>query len=83
MQRRWMPSEYDQIDGGTFAGRFQQLGFQDILVAAERQNRTVLKQQYFPADYCTVSLIRSGLGAGAMLPPRALQKECRLHAREQ
>jgi AraC family ethanolamine operon transcriptional activator len=64
IQRRWMPIEYDQIDRGTFAGRFQQLGFHDTLVAAERQNRTVLKQQYFPADYCTVSLIRSVSGEG-------------------
>jgi AraC family transcriptional regulator, ethanolamine operon transcriptional activator len=64
IQRRWMPIEYGQIDRGTFAGRFQQLGFHDTLVAAERQNRTVLKQQYFPADYCTVSLIRSVSGEG-------------------
>lgn len=64
MQRRWMPIEYDQIDSGAFAGRFQQLGFQNTLVIAERQNRTVLKRQYFPSDCCTVSLIRSASGQG-------------------
>ncbi|WP_158601973.1 helix-turn-helix domain-containing protein [Pararobbsia silviterrae] len=64
IQRGWMPIEYDQIDAGAFSGRFRQLGFQDMLVAAERQNRTVLKQQYFPSEYCTVSLIRSVSGQG-------------------
>jgi AraC family transcriptional regulator, ethanolamine operon transcriptional activator len=64
IQRRWMSIEYDQIDGGAFSGRFQQLGIQDTLVATERQNRTVLKRQYFPPDYCTVSLIRSISGQG-------------------
>lgn len=64
IQRHWMPIEYDQIDAGGFAGRFQQLGFQSTLLAAERQNRTVLKRQYFPGNYCTVSLIRSVSGQG-------------------
>ena len=64
MQRRWMPIEYDQVDCGEFHGRFQQLGFQNTLVVAERQNRTVLKRQYFPPDTCTVSLIRSASGQG-------------------
>jgi AraC family transcriptional regulator, ethanolamine operon transcriptional activator len=62
IQREWMPIEYDQIDRGTFAGRFQQLGFQETFMAAERQNRTVLKRLHFPADYCTVSLIRTVSG---------------------
>jgi AraC-like DNA-binding protein len=64
IQRLWMPIEYDQIDAGAFAGRFQQLGFKNTLVATERQNRAVLKRHYFPADYCTVSLIRSISGRG-------------------
>ena len=59
-----MSIEYDQIDRGTFAGRFQQLGFQETFVSAERQNRTVLKRIHLPADYCTVSLIRSASGLG-------------------
>jgi AraC family transcriptional regulator, ethanolamine operon transcriptional activator len=63
-QRQWMPIEYDQIDGGVFSGRLQQLSFQGTLVAAERQNRTVLKRLHFPADYCTVSLIRWVSGRG-------------------
>jgi AraC family ethanolamine operon transcriptional activator len=62
VQRRWMPTEYDQVDGGAFAGRFQQLGFQDTLVAAERQDRTVLKRLHFPPEYCSVSLVRSVSG---------------------
>ncbi|MFM0299179.1 helix-turn-helix domain-containing protein [Paraburkholderia sediminicola] len=62
VQRRWMPTEYDQVDGGAFAGRFQQLGFQDTLVAAERQNRTVLKRLHFPPDYCSVCFVRSVSG---------------------
>ena len=62
VQRQWMPTEYDQVDGGAFAGRFQQLGFQDTLVAAERQNRTVLKRLHFPPDYCSVSFVRSVSG---------------------
>ena len=62
VQRRWMPTEYDQVDGGAFAGRFQQLSFQDTLVAAERQNRTVLKRLHFPPDYCSVSFVRSVSG---------------------
>jgi AraC family ethanolamine operon transcriptional activator len=62
VQRRWMPTEYDQVDGGAFAGRFQQLGFQDTIVAAERQNRTVLKRLHFPPDYCSVSMVRSVSG---------------------
>ena len=62
VQRRWMPTEYDQVDGGAFAGRFQQLSFQDTLVAAERQNRTVLKRLHFPRDYCSVSFVRSVSG---------------------
>jgi AraC family transcriptional regulator, ethanolamine operon transcriptional activator len=62
VQRQWMPTEYDQVDGGAFAGRFQQLGFQDTLVATERQNCTVLKRLYFPPDYCSVSLVRSVSG---------------------
>jgi len=62
VQRQWMPTEYDQIDGGAFAGRFQQLGFEDTLVAAERQNRTVLKRLHFPPDYCSVSFVRSVSG---------------------
>ena len=62
VQRSWMPTEYDQIDGGAFAGRFQQASFQDTLVAAEQQNRTVLKRLYFPPDYCSVSLVRSVSG---------------------
>jgi AraC family ethanolamine operon transcriptional activator len=64
VQRSWMPTEYDQIDGGAFAGRFQQASFQDTLVAAEQQNRTVLKRLYFPPDYCSVSLVRSVSGRG-------------------
>ncbi len=62
VQRRWMPTEYDQVDCGAFAGRFQQLSFQDTLVAAERQNRTVLKRLHFPPDYCSVSFVRSVSG---------------------
>jgi AraC family ethanolamine operon transcriptional activator len=62
VQRQCMPTEYDQIDGGAFAGRFQQASFQNTLVAAERQNRTVLKRLYFPPDYCSVSLVRSVSG---------------------
>ena len=64
IQRGWISIEYDQIDRGTFAGRFQQLEFKETFVAAERQNRTVLKRLYVPADYCTVSLIRSASGQG-------------------
>jgi AraC family ethanolamine operon transcriptional activator len=59
VQRQWMPTEYDQVDGGAFSGRFQQLGFRDTLVVAERQNCTLLKRLYFPPDYCSVSLVRS------------------------
>jgi len=62
VQRQWMPTEYDQIDGGAFDGRFQQLGFKDTLVVAERQNCTLLKRLYFPPDYCSVSLVRSVSG---------------------
>ena len=64
IQRGWISIEYDQIDRGRFAGRFQQLEFQETFVAAERQNRTVLKRLHVPADYCTVSLIRSAAGQG-------------------
>jgi hypothetical protein len=83
VQRSWMPSEYDQIDGGAFAGRFQQASFQDTLVAAERQNRTVLKRLYFPPDYCSVSLVRSvsvrcpfGGDATSTLFPKELSATC-------
>jgi AraC family ethanolamine operon transcriptional activator len=62
--RQWMDIEYDQIDGGTFDGRFHQLGFQGTLLATERQNRTVLKRVYFPPEYCTVSMLRSVSGEG-------------------
>lgn len=64
IQREWMPIEYDQIDAGRFAGRFQQLGFERTRMVIERQDRAVLKRQYFPGDYCTVSLIRSVSGQG-------------------
>lgn len=61
-QRPWMPTDYDQVDGGAFAGRFQQLGFQDTLVVAEKQNRTVLKRLHLPPEYCSVSFVRSVAG---------------------
>lgn len=58
MQRRWMPIRYDQVDRGVFAGRYRELNIDGISIASEQQNRTVLKRQYFPADACSVSVIR-------------------------
>lgn len=58
MQQHWMPMRYDQVDRGRFAGRYRQLDVDGMLVVTEQQNRTVLKQQYTPPEYCTVSLIR-------------------------
>lgn len=64
IQRQWAPIQYDQVDSGGFAGEFRQLTLPSTLIVTERQNRTVLKQQYFPPAYCTVSLIRRISGAG-------------------
>lgn len=58
MQRRWMPMRYDQIDRGTFAGRFRELSVDGVIMVSERQNRTVLKRQYTPTGSCSVSAIR-------------------------
>ncbi|CAG2137465.1 transcriptional regulator EutR [compost metagenome] len=64
IQRQWMPMQYDQLDGGAFAGRFRMLRTDHTLVVTELQNRTVLKQQHSPTDYCTISLIRKVSGRG-------------------
>lgn len=58
IQREWTSIQYDQVDSGRFEGEFRKLTLPSTLIATERQNRTVLKQQYFPAQYCSVSLIR-------------------------
>ena len=58
MQRRWMHMRYDQIDRGSFEGRFRQLCVDGVIVVSERQNRTVVKRQHTPAGSCSVSAIR-------------------------
>lgn len=64
IQRRWLPMAYDQMDAGVFEGRYRQVEYGRTLVAVEGQNRTVLKQQYTPPAYCTVSAIRQIYGHG-------------------
>lgn len=64
IQQQWMQIQYDQIDRGDFAGRFRMLRTPGTLVVNELQNRTVLKQQYSPVDYCTISVIRKVSGRG-------------------
>lgn len=59
-----MPIQYDQVDSGKFSGEYRQLTLANSLIVTEAQNRTVLKQQFFPEDYCTVSLIRGITGQG-------------------
>jgi len=64
LQRRWMPMRYDQVDRGSFAGRFRALSVDGVIVASERQNRTVLKRQHTPAGSCSVSAIREIAATG-------------------
>ncbi|PLP99420.1 helix-turn-helix domain-containing protein [Cupriavidus pauculus] len=64
IQRQWMQMQYDQLDRGSFAGRFRMLRTAQSLVVAEMQNRTVLKQQHSPPGYCTISLVRRVAGRG-------------------
>lgn len=64
IQQRWMQMQYIQMDAGAFAGRFRVLRTPSTLVVNELQNRSILKQQHSPDNYCTVSLIRSVSGRG-------------------
>lgn len=64
IQRQFMPIDYDQLDVGAFSGRVRMLRTAHMHVATELQNRTVLKQQAFPANFCTISLIRKVSGRG-------------------
>lgn len=64
IQQQWMQMEYIQMDAGAFSGRFRMLRMPGTLVVNELQNRSVLKQQHSPENYCTVSMLRSVSGKG-------------------